>query len=546
MSTRVARIVLRTTAVLLPALVVTFVGLCGPDTANAAANVSAVRASGGVGTGTEAQATAAAMGGVSAPGATGGAREDDSSPGGGSGSETDVEGFLISAPSGLVGVWVLESAPGITHTVIATTTTEFRDFGSTPPAPGHWIDARGDLQSDGVLLATRIDLDEFEDGQVVVRLAPGVAPGQFGDAHHLKLLKDVLASAQIYLYETEDNETDTVSQLSSQAGVVWAELNYAGRIPEGDPYRTWRWGGQDNSGYVDQAAFEQVNLAPAQTQFRGDGIVVAVLDTGVDQKPPLNHPALAGKLLPGRDMVADDADPSDEGPGVAWGHGTHVAGIVAHMAPASKILPVRVLDSNGRGNTFVLAYAIEWAVGQGADVINLSLGADFDSAVLSDTIQAAIAQGVVVVAAAGNDNSTAPHHPADLPGVLSVTAVDGGLRKAPFANYGAGWVDLAAPGVGITSTIVGPQGSGYATWSGTSMATPFTAGAAALAVQKLGTAASAQTVAALLTGGAQNIDAHNPAFAGQLGGFLDVGAALVGNPPPSAGGAQLFLPLVGR
>lgn len=542
MSTRVARIVLRTTAVLLPALVVTFVGLRGPDTANAAANVPAVRASVAVSLGTEAQATAATMGGVSAPGSTSGVGEDDSSPGGSSGSETDVEGFLISAPSGLVGVWVLESAPGITHTLIATTTTEFRDFGNTAPAPGQWIDARGDLQSDGVLLATRIDLDEFEDGQVVVRLAPGVEPGQFGDAHHLKLLQDVLASAQIYLYETEDNETDTVSQLSSQGGVVWAELNYAGRIPEGDPYRTWRWGGQDPSGYVDQAAFEQVNLAPAQAQLQGDGVIVAVLDTGVD----LAHPALASRVLPGRDMVADDTVPQDEGPGLGWGHGTHVAGIVAHMAPASKILPVRVLDSNGRGNTFVLAYAIEWAVGQGADVINLSLGADFDSAVLSDTIQAAIAQGVVVVAAAGNDNSTAPHHPADLPGVLSVTAVDGSLRKAPFANYGAGWVDLAAPGVGITSTIITDQGSGYAAWSGTSMATPFAAGAAALAVQKLGTAASAQTVAALLTGGAQDIDTHNAAFAGQLGGFLDVGAALVGNSPPPAGGTRLYLPLAVR
>ena len=537
MSTRLARTLLCSAAVVLPALLIVLCGLGGAETAHAAPSRP-------TGAATRAVALDSVPAATWSGNRSGGG--NDSGPGGGSGSKAEVEGFLISAPAGLIGSWILESAPGVTHTVVATTTTEFRDFGNTPPAPGQWIDARGTVQPDGALLATRIDLDEFEDGQVVVRLAPGVDRPQFEHDHHLTLLDDVLGSAQIYLYATEDSEANTVSQLLSQPGVIWAELNYAGHIPEGDPYRTWRWGGQDSAGYVDQAAFTQINLAPALSQYQGDGVVVAVLDTGVDMKPPRNHPALAGRLLPGRDMVADDADPSDEGPGVGWGHGTHVAGIIAHLAPDSQILPVRVLDSNGRGNTFVLAYAIEWAVGQGADVINLSLGADFDSAVLSDTIHSAIAQGVVVVAAAGNDNSATPHHPADLPGVLSVTAVDGALQKAAFANYGAGWVDLAAPGVGITSTMVSLAGSGYAAWSGTSMATPFAAGAAALAVQKLGSAASAETVTALLTGGARDIDPYNPTFSGQLGGFLDVGAALVGNPPTPGGGPHLYLPLVVR
>ena len=256
----------------------------------------------------------------------------------------------------------------------------------------------------------------------------------------------------------------------------------------------------------------QVNLAPAQAQYQGNGVIVAILDTGID----LAHPAFQGRLLPGRDMVADGTTPQDECCGVGQGHGTHVAGIVARIAPQSQLLPIRVLDPNGRGNTFVLAYAIEWAAEQGADVINLSLGADFDSTVLSETIASAIAQGIVVVAAAGNNNGAAPQYPAAYPNVLGVTAVAADNTKATFADYGADWVDLAAPGVGITSTIVGPQGSGYAVWSGTSMATPFVAGAAALAREKLPTATAGELGARLSESGL-DIDALNPSLCWPIG-----------------------------
>ncbi|HMN30921.1 MAG TPA: S8 family serine peptidase, partial [Caldilineaceae bacterium] len=148
------------------------------------------------------------------------------------------------------------------------------------------------------------------------------------------------------------------------------------------------------------------------------------------------------------------------------------------------MMPVRVLEPNGRGTTLKLALGIEWAVQNGADVLNISLGTIYYSFLLRDVIRRAEAAGVVVVAAAGNKGQNQIQYPAGYASVIGVTAVDAGNIKASFANFGANWVDLAGPGVGITSTIIGPQGSGYASWSGTSMATPFISGGAALARQK--------------------------------------------------------------
>jgi thermitase len=190
-------------------------------------------------------------------------------------------------------------------------------------------------------------------------------------------------------------------------------------------------------------------------------------------------------------------------------------GIVHGIAPDATLMPLRVLDSQGRGNTFVLAYAIELAVANGAEVINLSLGADCGSRVLSETVQAAIANGVVIVAAAGNDGRDVGQCPASLPGVLAVAAVTETRQRATWSNYGA-WVSLAAPGEGITSTFpvgVGAETNttpGYAVWSGTSMATPFAAGAAALAVEYAAVDNEEMTAAEMLTLRGDDVTSLNP------------------------------------
>ena len=459
-------------------------------------------------------------------------------------------GVVVSRPDGDgLGTWIiqLDSETQLTVVVGAQTTL---DYGV--PAANQWVEVRGRLRDaqSCTVDADRLRPDEFRGGEIVVRLASTDVVSQTVAAEYgMQATSTLLRSGSIYLFTVvdddglgeDDHEQQIIDQMVADARIEWAEFNYVNSVPVGEGYKTWGWGGVDPLGYQTQSAVRQVNLDAAHSAYNGAGVTVAVLDTGVD----LQHPALLGKLLPGRDMVDDDDVPQDEGFGIAWGHGTHVGGIVAVAAPDAAILPVRVLDSNGRGNMFTLAYAIEWAVDQGADVINLSVGAESDSRVLRDTIAEAVAQGVVVVAAAGNLNSAAVQYPAGYPDVLSVTAVDGANVKASFASYGAGWVDIAAPGVGITSTIVGPQGSGYASWSGTSMSAPFVAGAAALVRQAEPTAAPAQ-IASRLTAAAADIDALNPTHAGQLGGLLDAAAALDVTRPedPGADLRRVFLPTI--
>nr|WP_242438992.1 type VII secretion-associated serine protease mycosin [Streptomyces sp. CB00455] len=229
---------------------------------------------------------------------------------------------------------------------------------------------------------------------------------------------------------------------------------------------------------------------------RGDGVTVAVLDTGVDA----SHPDLAGQVLDGTDLIGTGAGRGDR----AWArHGTAMAGIIAGhghgagrgqgvlgIAPGARILPVRVIleeadpgraqARDGKGGA--LADGIRWAADHGADVINLSLGDDSDSAHHAagedEAVQYALAKGVVVVASAGNGGETGDRvsYPAAYPGVIAVTAVDRRGRKAPFSTRNW-YATVSAPGVDVV--IADPDRSYYEGW-GTSAAAAFVSGAAAL------------------------------------------------------------------
>ena len=175
-----------------------------------------------------------------------------------------------------------------------------------------------------------------------------------------------------------------------------------------------------------------------------------MLDTGAQ----LDHPALKASFagVPRYDFVDDDTDPSE--PAFAKnkqrlaqevvGHGTHVAGIVNLVAPQAEIMPLRVLDREGYGTTFHVAEAIAYADANGADVINLSLGTPSWSRLLREKVDKAIGDGVVVVAAAGNDDSLQPQYPAvqrraagrrfGNDGLLAVTSVSAAEKKSDFAN----------------------------------------------------------------------------------------------------------------
>jgi thermitase len=287
--------------------------------------------------------------------------------------------------------------------------------------------------------------------------------------------------------------------------VEYAEPNYFAQTPEGRKGRgSWVVGG-DAGGYAQQWAPATIRLPQAHTISRGAGITVAVLDTGID----LSHPALADRLVPGFDFVDYDADPREAGvygthPG--FGHGTHVAGLVALAAPEAKIMPVRVLDADGAGNIWVLSEGLLFAAelgpdgqpstGDEAQVINLSLGTMRETRLLEDLVaeltcdddddddegddddRCLTTGGVVVVASAGNGGDTVPQYPAAeaVAGSLAIGASTPADTRADFSTYGP-WVSLAAPGEAVISTV---PGGGYGTWSGTSMAAPLAAGTAAL------------------------------------------------------------------
>lgn len=467
--------------------------------------------------------------------------------------EQKLYGRLAQTVTSFIGEWIVTLDDQTPITVVLTPKTDVRKFRKRLPEPGTWLEVEGTLLPDGRLDARRVRPDDSEPNQVVVRLKPTADPAATVEAlaaEYEMSVRAVLTSANIYLFTTREDEEEKRERLLNDDRVLWAELNRISRVPTGSPYRTWKWGSQTDGNYVNQQAFEQVNLTPVAGAVQGAGVTIAILDTGVD----LEHPALvdALRVVAGSDMISDTDRPDDIGPGAAWGHGTHVAGIIHAIAPAARLMPLRVLDTHGRGNTFVLAYAIEYAAQQGADIINLSIGADCDSRTLTETIATTLAQGVVIVAAAGNDASIVPACPASLPGVIAVAAVDEHRVRTSWSNYGP-WVTLAAPGEGITSTF--PLGyatdtnvsPGYASWSGTSMATPFVSGAAALVIEQRNAGAIQTSVFDQLTMHGVDISEHNPSPY-TVGRHLDIAAALVLDRPqePPAVSHALYLPSVLR
>ncbi|SEH03265.1 Subtilase family protein [Nonomuraea solani] len=264
----------------------------------------------------------------------------------------------------------------------------------------------------------------------------------------------------------------------------------------------------DEPRYAQQWGLARINCPAAWDMTTGSAAVtVAVVDTGVD----LNHPQLAPLLLPGRDLVDWDLagwearlapwvlegdfhaaghEPQDE-----VGHGTHVAGTIACLSDDGRgvagvtwrcrILPVRVLARTrntvsgrvgGIGSSADLAAGIAWAAGQGARVINLSLGGAVGTTVERDAVAHALARGAVVVAAMGNNGTSEPGYPAAYPGVVAVGAVNAADRRAAFSQIGP-HIDVVAPGVNVLSTFWDDT---YAFLQGTSMAAPHAAGVAAL------------------------------------------------------------------
>jgi subtilisin len=219
------------------------------------------------------------------------------------------------------------------------------------------------------------------------------------------------------------------------------------------------------------------NLLDTWSLTQGEGVVVAVLDTGCD----LNHDDLKGNILEGRNFVEKGKPPIDD-----QSHGSHVTGTICALnndfgvvgvAPKAKVMPVKVLDDKGSGNLSVVAEGIKWSADQGVDFIVMSLGSPTPTPVIYDAIKYAESKGVVTWCAAGNAGKTRQiFYPAAYPEVIGIGAIDENLHRANFSCTGPD-LDFLAPGVGILSTV---PDNWYAILSGTSMSTPFAAGVGCL------------------------------------------------------------------
>jgi subtilisin family serine protease len=339
---------------------------------------------------------------------------------------------------------------------------------------------------------------------------------------------------------------DAASRARLQANVQWAEPNvtYHAAVVPNDP------------DYALQTQLPQIG-APTAWDVRTDAssVIVAVLDSGVDT----TNPDLAGNIwtnakeVPG-DSIDNDGNgyvddvhgwnfiesSNDPRPQVTAGatvaglnHGTVIAGIVGSQGNNSlagtgvawdvQILPVRVLDSTGSGSTVTVAQGITYATQAGANIINLSFVGSGVSPTLATAIANAQAAGVLIVAAAGNENldlDVTPQYPACYDGVLGVASVDSQDVKSSFSNYGS-CIDLSAPGENIASTQFYEPSQGYtaisgAGWYGTSVASPFVAGSAAL-LKALTPTLTADGLTTALRNQTTNNSTANPAYPNDLG-----------------------------
>ena len=344
--------------------------------------------------------------------------------------------------------------------------------------------------------------DEVEDRRVVVQLAPGTDAAAFGAQLGWTL---VSSAGGIAVYETpedrEGHEHEDADAAEAGPGAVSASPDAVAALPEGSQSNAPAVGSDYGRTDVEtQPALLQIRAPAAHAVATGAGVVVAVLDGGFDA----GHEFLAGRLLPGRDFVDGDADPSDETNGLdddgdtlvdeGYGHGTFVASVVLATAPDARVLPVRVLDSDGRGLASRIAAAILWSVDEGgADVVNLSFGTLGGNRTIASAVRYALASGVTVVAATGNDGSaTVVRVPATVRGVLAVSALSASGTRAAFANAGPG-TTIAAPGSDVVGAFPLAR---YATWSGTSFAAAFASGGAALLLEHAPATSPPRAVAA--------------------------------------------------
>ncbi len=371
--------------------------------------------------------------------------------------------------------------------------------------------------------------DDIMSDQAIVELVVGADINEINDEYGTTTLGSIEIDVsdpddglRLYLLQLPDYwDEDELEQWfddDNDPRVVEAELNYKGETAEGQSESFYF--NVAPSAYTEQYAWGLIGLEAAHQISTGDGIVVALLDTGAEA----DHESLVGHIVPGGfNFVDGNTDTSDvgnseddDGDGSVdemVGHGTFMAGILARVAPDAGLLIIKVLNGDGISSSFRVAQGIYYAVENGADVISLSLAMPDEHDILEDAIQYAYDAGVVIVASAGNLDQQEPAlDPAADSNTIGVASTDLDDHKSEFSNYGD-HVSISAPGTDIVSSVPNNE---YGQWEGTSMSVSFVSGAAAL-LKAINPSASPEAIKETLGDAAADLDPMNPEYAGLLG-----------------------------
>jgi serine protease len=359
--------------------------------------------------------------------------------------------------------------------------------GHTPPLPPSTQAAA----TDPVLMENEADLSEGEEevpGEVAVELREDLSS------------VDVAAVKSAYGLHSNSSWSDAHDKLEvaivpmADETALLERLSRDPRVLVAEPMEVLRSSFVPNDPMYDkQWHLQRVGAETAWEYTCGEGVTVAVVDTGVacfDKGPFSRGTDLSGtRCEGGYNFVTDSPEAYDD-----QGHGTHVAGTIAQttdngkgvagLAFCARLMPVKVLNRYGWGTLANVAEGIRFAADNGAQVINLSLGGDGKSKILEEAVDHALSKGVVVVAAAGNSGRKVGY-PAGYDGVIAVSATDSNDKIAYFSSRGP-QVAIAAPGVNVTQQTICDGGRNkceiFGSFSGTSMASPHVAGAAAMLV----------------------------------------------------------------
>ena len=327
--------------------------------------------------------------------------------------------------------------------------------------------------------------DCFAPNQIIIKIEDGLNLDSLLEEFGADIIdsipeKDVyLALRTTYSYDLQE----IIDSLHAKPGIIFVQPNFLIGLPEAcqiaqafpdDDAPSHLVGFSPPDYYGDTGAYviesDQANLLA-----RGENIIVAVIDNGIDYNHDLYGGSFAGS---GYDLIDNDTLAAEE-PGSLYGHGTFICGIIKRVAPDCRFLPIRAFDCNGYTDVFMIAEAVYLAINDPCDVniINMSFGLYTDNSVLQQAINDALMAGITLVAAPGNDNSSRFHYPGAYPGVIAVSAIDSLDNVTAFSNYGP-YIDVCAPGENIYSAL--PDTLMWGIWSGTSFSAPMVTGVCAL------------------------------------------------------------------